>query len=239
MEIIETPHLKAPKNSFAKTVLMPGDPLRSKYISETYLTSPKLITNLRNIQAYTGKYKNKEISIISSGMGIPSISIYSYELYKYFNVENIIRIGSAGGISKKIKIRDIVVALGVSTNSNFGNNYNLKGNFCPIASYNLIKKTDEIVNKLNYKNVFFGNVLSHDNFYDDCHDRVYWSKMGILASEMESLGLYMVAAKEGKNALAMMTISDNLNTGESITIEEREKCLNEMIVLALEVGISL
>ena len=239
MEIIETPHLKAPKNSFAKTVLMPGDPLRSKYISETYLTSPKQITNIRNIHAYTGKYKNKEISIISSGMGIPSISIYSYELYKYFNVENIIRIGSAGGISKKIKIRDIVVALGVSTNSNYGKKYNLKGNFCPIASYNLIKKTDEIVNKLNYKNVFFGNVLSHDNFYDDCHDRVYWSKMGILASEMESLGLYMVAAKEGKNALAMMTISDNLNTGESITIEEREKCLNEMIVLALEVGISL
>ena len=238
-EIIETPHLKAPKNSIAKTVLMPGDPLRSKYISETYLISPKLITNLRNIQAYTGKYKNKEISIISSGMGIPSISIYSYELYKYFNVENIIRIGSAGGISKNIKIKDIVVALGVSTNSNFGHHYNLKGNFCPIASYNLIKKTDEIVNKLNYKNVFFGNVLSHDNFYDDTHDRVYWNKMGILASEMESLGLYMVAAREGKNALAMMTISDNLNTHESISIEEREKSFNEMIILALEVGISL
>lgn len=239
METIETPHIKCPKNSFAKTVLMPGDPLRSKYISEKYLKNVKLINNIRGIQGYTGEYKNKEISIMGSGMGIPSISIYANELYNFFNVENIIRIGSAGGISKNIKIRDIVIALGTSTNSNYSNTYNLPGKFCPIASYNLVKKTDEIAQKLNYKNVFFGNVLSHDNFYDDTHIRTYWNKMNILASEMESAGLYMVAARCNKNALTMMTISDNLNTGESLSSDDREKSFDEMAILALEVGISL
>ena len=212
MNIISTPFIQAQKDDFAKTVLMPGDPLRSQYIAENYLKNIKLVNNIRDIKGYTGEYKGVKISVMASGMGNPSMGIYSYELYNLFNVENIIRIGSAGSISSKLKLNDIVVGLGVSGYSNFATQFNLPGYICPIASYKLIKKSDEIKEKLGLKNVYFGNILSHDMFYNDTQKRTDYEKMGILASEMESYALYLTAMKEKKHAITLCTISDILST---------------------------
>ncbi len=240
-----TPHIDATPDNFAKTVLMPGDPLRAKYIAETYLVSPRLVNNVRGINGYTGLYKGHKISIMASGMGIPSIGIYSYELYNFFGVENIIRVGSCGGIRKEIEVRDIILAMGACTNSNYAEQYHLNGSFSSICSYNILKITSEIAKKMGCR-YHIGNILSSDTFYTDENDLPdslkstnNWAKMGVLAVEMEAAALYMNAARAGKNAIAICTVSDNILTGEATTAEERQNSFNEMIILALETAVAL
>ena len=241
MKMYPTPHINATPEDFAKTVLMPGDPLRAKYMAETFLENPRLVNSVRGINGYTGTYKGKPVTIMASGMGMPSIGKYAYELYSLFGVENIIRVGSAGAMQENIKVRDIVIGMGACTNSNFAHQYNLPGTFCPIASYELVKlfadKAEEM--KLNHH---VGNLLSSDTFYGDStveSSTPLWAKMGVMAVEMEAAGLYMTAARLNKKALAICTISDHLITGEATTAEERQNTFNEMITLALECAIKL
>ena len=191
-----TPHINASPEDFAKTVLMPGDPLRAKFIAETYFDKAVLVNNVRGIQGYTGEYKGKRVSVMASGMGMPSIGIYSYELFNFYDVDNIIRVGTAGGISETIKVRDIVIAMGACTNSNYASQYALPGTFAPIASYSLMKKAIE---KATQRGARFhvGNCLSSDTFYsDDLTATEKWSKMGVLCVEMEAAALYMNAARK-------------------------------------------
>jgi len=237
MDIISTVHISAPKDAFAKTVLMPGDPLRSKYVAENFLENPILVNNLRGIEGYTGTYKGKKVSVMASGMGIPSMNIYSYELYNKFNVENIIRIGTAGSMQKNIKVRDIVVAIGATTNSNFQSQFNLPGHISPIADYSLIKKTDEIISKLNLNiKTYFGSVFTSDIYYNECYSSLLYSKLGILCVDMETAGLYLNAMRYNKKALSILTISDSLIDNENTTSKEREQSLNDMILIGLELA---
>ena len=236
---IPTPHISAQKGDFAKTVLMPGDPLRAKYIAETYLENPVLVNNVRGIHGYTGTYKGKKVSVMASGMGMPSIGIYSYELYNAYDVDNIIRIGTAGAINKDLKIRDIVMGMGACTNSNFATQYELPGTFAPTASFKLLRKAVEVADKMDDVHYTVGNILSSDTFYDDSMGTTKWSKMGVLAVEMEAAALYMNAARAGKNALAICTISDNIITGEATTAEERQTSFNKMMELALQVAVEM
>ncbi len=235
MANVPTPHISAKIGDFALTVLMPGDPLRAKFIAETFLEDAVLVNNVRGVQGYTGTYKGKRVSVMASGMGMPSIGIYSYELFNFYGVENIIRIGSAGAMQKDINVRDIVIGVGACTNSNYGSQFSLPGNFSPIASYKLIKKADEAAKKLGL-NVHFGNVLSSDTFYDDSNSTMEWAKMGVMAVEMEAAALYMNAARAGKNALCICTISDSIVTGEALPAEERQVSFKEMMELALEIA---
>ncbi len=240
-----TPHINAVPADFAKTVLMPGDPLRAKFIAETYLENIKQVNSVRNMLGFTGEYKGVPVSVMGSGMGMPSIGIYSYELFNFFGVENIIRVGTAGGMCDKVKVRDVVIGMGACTDSNFAKQFNLPGDFAPIASYSLL---EPCVNKakemqLNFK---VGNVLSTDVFYGDDADlpialrtTPLWAKMGVLAVEMESAALYMNAARAGKNALGIFTVSDHLITGEKTTAEERQNSFTDMMKLALETAISV
>lgn len=235
-----TPHINATPQDFAKTVLMPGDPLRSKFIAENFLKNVKLVNNVRGIQGYTGEYKGKKISVMASGMGMPSIAIYSYELFNFFEVENIIRVGSAGAMSEKVKVRDIVIGQGACTNSNYAKQFNLAGDFAPICSYNLLKTCTKTADLIGTK-YHVGNILSSDTFYNDeiglpdgLKSTNNWAKMGVLAVEMEAAALYMNAARSGKNALAICTVSDHLLTGESTSSDERQNSFTEMIKLALE-----
>ena len=234
---IRTPHIIAKKGDFAKTVLMPGDPLRAKKIAEIYLENPRLVNEIRGTFAFTGTYKGKEISIMASGMGIPSMGIYSHELFDKFDVERIIRIGTAGTIQEDINLKDIVIAMGVSTDSNFMSQYNLKGTYSAIADYSLLEQTVDTAKEMQMQ-VKVGNILTSDVFYNDSKD-VYdnWSKMGILAVEMESLALYANAAKFKKKALTICTISDQLIRDEHCTAEERQTSFSKMMELALNVGI--
>ena len=234
-----TPHIDATPEDFAKTVLMPGDPLRSKYIAETYIEDAKLINNVRGVQGYTGTYKGHRVSVMASGMGMPSIGIYSYELYNFFGVENIIRIGSAGAISKALKVRDIVFAMGASTNSNYARQFELPGVMAPIADYELLKTAVSEADAAGAK-YMVGNVLSSDTFYDaqdDANDR--WIKMGILCIEMETAALYFNAAKAGKKALGMFTISDHILTGEALNAMERQTTFDQMMKIALETAVKM
>ena len=232
-----TPHNSAEKGDFAKTVLMPGDPLRAKYIAENYLTDAKLVTSVRNIYGYTGKYKGQEISVMAHGMGMPSIGIYSYELYSFYDVENIIRIGSAGSISDNCHVHDIVIAMGASTDSRWQEQYELAGNFAPIADYSLLRKTVETADRIGTK-VVVGNVVSSDNFYvENKNANDNWRKMGCLCIEMECAALYMNAARLGKKALGILTISDEIYTGVELNSEERQTSFNDMIKIALETAI--
>ena len=230
-----TPHIAANKGDFAKSVLMPGDPLRAKFIAETFLSEAKLVNNVRGVQGYTGKYKGKEVSVMASGMGIPSIGIYSYELFNFYDVDNIIRVGSAGSISPKLKLRDIVFGMGACTNSNFASQFRLPGTFCPICSYDLLNKAVTAAEVLGVKPVV-GNIFSQDNFYGEVNEIPDWSKMGVLAIEMEAAGLYMNAARAGKNALAICTISDDILTGEKLSPEDRQLTFTQMIQIALEIA---
>ena len=237
---IPTPHINAPKDGFAKTVLMPGDPKRAKHIAETYLKDAVLVNDVRGVQGYTGEYKGKKISVMASGMGIPSIGIYSYELYHAYGVENIIRVGTAGGMIPDLKIRDIIIATGACTDSNYSGHYGLKGTVSAVASFDLLKKADEAVKALNFQDkARFGQLFSTDTFYKDQPDALNWAKMGCLAVEMEAYGLYLNAARAGKRALAICSISDNLISKEELTAEERSKSVNDMLLLALETAISL
>ncbi len=235
MSKLPTPHIAATeKDAFAKTVLMPGDPLRAKYIAENFLEDAVLVNNTRGVQGYTGYYKGKKVSVMASGMGMPSIGIYSYELYNFYDVETIIRVGSAGAISPELHLRDVVIGMGACTNSAYADQYCLPGDFAPIADYETLQKAVEAAKKLGVK-PFIGNLLSSDTFYDDANSLAQWQKMGVLAVEMESAALYMNAARSGKKALAVCTISDcPLSGGEVCTALEREQTFNKMIEIALE-----
>ena len=234
-----TPHIKATPADFAKTVLMPGDPLRSQFIAENYLTEPKLVNNVRGVQGYTGTYHGVPVSVMASGMGMPSIGIYSYELFNFFGVENIIRVGSAGGMSEEVRVRDVVVGMGACTNSNFAVQYRLPGTFSAICSFPLLKACVEEADKMGIR-YHVGNILSSDTFYMD-QDGLrpvdgaahVWGKMGVLSEEMEAAALYMNAARCGKNALAICTVSNHLITGEETTAEERQTSFTAMMELAL------
>lgn len=232
---LPTPHIKATeKDAFAKTVLMPGDPLRSKYIATNFLENAVLVNNIRGVQGYTGYYKGKRVSVMASGMGMPSIGIYSYELFNYYDVESIIRVGSAGAISPKLHLRDVVFGLGACTNSSYANQYRLPGSFAAIADYELLQNAVNAAEKLNVK-PFIGNLLSSDTFYDDASSLSDWKKLGVLAIEMEAAALYMNAARCEKKALAICTVSDcPLSGGEECTAFEREQTFNKMIEIALE-----
>ncbi|MFI3140748.1 MAG: purine-nucleoside phosphorylase [Clostridia bacterium] len=235
-----TPHINLLNGGkFAKTVLMPGDPLRAKMIAETFLDDAVLINDVRAIQGYTGTYKGTEVSVMASGMGIPSIGIYSFELYSMFGVENIIRVGSAGGISDKVKLRDVVAGIGANTNSNFAKQYGVTGTIAATCSYELLKTADKCAENLGI-NLKIGNLFSSDTFYDsdpDCHKK--WANVGSLAVEMEAAGLYLTANKLGKNALAICTISDIPSTGEGCTAQERQNTFTDMMKIALDTAVEM
>lgn len=236
---MSTPHNSAEKGTFAKTVLMPGDPLRAKYIAETYLEEPKLVNNVRGVQGYTGTYKGVPVSVMASGMGMPSMAIYSYELFNFYDVENILRVGSAGAVSMDLKVRDIVLGQGACTSSSMQDNFGVHGHFAPLGNWDLLKCAAEICEerKLRYK---AGNLISSDIFYND--DSSYnqpFVNLGALAVEMEAAALYMNAARAGKRALAICTISDHILTGEATSAEERQTTFNEMMELALEVAVRM
>lgn len=237
---VKTPHIELKEGaSFAKTVLMPGDPLRSKFIAENFLENPELINNVRGIQGYTGTYKGHKVSVMASGMGMPSIGIYSYELYSFFGVENIIRVGSAGGLSDKVKLRDIVAGLGANTNSNFGAQFGVTGTIAPTCSYELLSAAVESAKEMGI-DMKVGNLYSSDTFYDADHEcNRKWAAAGSLAVEMEAAGLYLNAMRTGKNALAICTISDLPFTGEGCTAEERQTTFTDMMKIALETAIRM
>ena len=226
-----TPHINASPDDFAKTVLMPGDPLRAKFIAENFLQNAKLVNNVRGIQGYTGDYNGTRVSVMASGMGMPSMGIYSYELYNFFGVDNIIRIGSAGAMQENIRVRDIVIGMGACTNSNYASQYNLPGTFAPVCSYELLKKCTETAQDMGLR-YHVGNLLSSDTFYGG--DSSAFAKMGVMAVEMEAAALYMNALACGKNALAICTVSDHLITGEATTAEERQTSFTDMMTLALK-----
>ncbi len=236
---MSTPHNSASAGDFAKTVLMPGDPLRAQYIAENFLENAVLVNNVRGIHGYTGTYKGVKVSVMASGMGIPSIGIYSWELFNFYDVENIIRIGSAGSMNLDVKLYDIVIGIGACTNSNYASQYKLPGTFAPIASYELLSKCVAAAKKSGAK-YHVGNLLSSDTFYSDDETATeQWRKMGVLAVEMEAAALYMNAARCGKNALAICTISDEVLTGAETTAEERQTAFTQMMELALETAVSL
>ena len=240
-----TPHINATPADFAPTVLMPGDPLRAKFIAENFLTNAKLVNNVRGIQGYTGAYEGTRVSVMASGMGMPSMGIYSYELYNFFEVQNIMRIGSAGAMREDIRVRDIVLGMGACTNSNYAEQYRLPGTYAPIASYEMLRVCAEEAQRMDVRD-HVGNLLSSDTFYKDedalpadQRSTPAWSKMGVMAVEMEAAALYMNAARCGKNALAICTISDHLLTGEATTAEERQNSFTEMMELALNTAKTL
>ena len=234
-----TPHIMAEKGDFAKTVLMPGDPLRAKFIAETYLDGAVLVNNIRGIQGYTGTYQGTRVSVMASGMGMPSMAIYSYELFRFFNVENIIRIGTAGAISEKLHVRDVVAGLGACTNSNYAAQYRLQGTYAPTASYSLLKTADAVAESLGVT-LHVGNLLSEDTFYhDDTNASREWAKMGVLAVEMEAAALYMNAARLDKRALAICTVSNHILTGEETTAEERQNSFTQMMEIALGTAVMM
>ena len=234
-----TPHIKATSADFAKTVLMPGDPLRSKFVAETFLENPRLINNVRGIQGYTGTYKGVPVSVMASGMGMPSIGIYSYELFNFFGVENIIRIGSAGGLADNVQLRDVIIGMGACTNSAYQDQYNLNGNYAPIASYELLSLAVEEAKALNVR-YQVGNLLSSDVFYHaDPKFNEGWYKMGVLGVEMEAAALYMNAAAAGKRALAICTVSDHIIRGEALDADARQTTFTDMMTIALNVAASM
>ena len=237
-KLYPTPHINATPDDIAKTVLMPGDPLRAKFVAENYLENAVLFNNVRGIQGYTGTYKGKKVSVMASGMGMPSIGIYSYELFAFFGVENIIRIGSAGSMQENVKVRDIVLGMSACTNSSYGEQYGLDGTFAPTADFKLLRKSVEIAENMG-ANYHVGSLFSSDCFYnDDPTVTEKWQKMGVLAVEMEAAALYMNAARLGKHALAICTISDSLITGEALDADARQTSFGEMMEIALETAIS-
>ena len=235
---MSTAHNTAAQGDFAKTVLMPGDPLRAKFIAETFLKDARLVNNVRGIQGYTGTYQDTPVSVMASGMGMPSIGIYSYELFKFYDVDNIIRIGSAGAISKELKLRDIVAAQAACTDSNYAGQYRLPGAFAPIASYELLETAVSIARRMGVR-MPVGNVLSSDKFYDASGSTLDWAKMGVFCVEMESAALYCNAAYTGKRALALLTISDNIVTGEELSAEERQTSFTQMMEVALNTAVEM
>ncbi|MEI3036591.1 MAG: purine-nucleoside phosphorylase [Oscillospiraceae bacterium] len=236
---VPTPHISAQKGEFAKTVLMPGDPLRAKFIAETFLEKARLVNNVRGIGGYTGFYQGKEVSVMASGMGMPSMGIYSYELFHFYEVDHIIRIGTAGAIRADLKLRDVVAGMGACTNSSFAKQYQLPGDYAPIASYRMLQTAVDTAKQQGI-DLIVGNLYSSDTFYDEREDSLLrWQKMGVLAVEMEAAALYMNAALSGKQALAICTISDCPLTGESSTSEERQSSFTQMMEIALQTAVRL
>ncbi len=234
-----TPHINAKPEDFAKTVLMPGDPLRAKFIAENFLDDAFLVNNVRGIHGYTGAYKGKKVSVMASGMGMPSIGIYSYELFNFFGVENILRIGSAGAMQENIKVRDIVIGMGACTNSSFADQYGLPGKFAPICNFTLLEAAVKSAKERGL-NFHVGNLLSSDTFYnDDASDTLKWAKMGVMAVEMEAAALYMNAARCDKRALAICTISDSLVTGAALDSDARQNSFTDMMSLALDIAVEM
>ena len=230
---IPTPHNTAKKGDIAKKVLMPGDPLRAKYIAETYLENPVCFNTVRNVLGYTGTYKGQEVSVMASGMGMPSIGIYSYELYNFYDVDRIIRIGSAGALQDDVNVMDVIIAMGACTDSNFGSQFCLPGTFAPTASYNLVSRAVEVAKEQGTP-VRVGNVVSSDVFYSDNKQASEsWRKMGVLWAEMECAGLFITAARAGKEALGILTISDHIYREEAISAEARQTSFNKMMEIAL------
>ena len=230
-----TPHIKAEKGDFAKTVLMPGDPLRAKLIADEFLEDAVLVNNVRGVQGYTGTYKGKKVSVMASGMGIPSIGIYSRELFEFFDVDNIIRIGTAGTLDENVELGEIVFGMAASTDSNFLYQFEFPGTYAPCCSYDLLRKAEKAADSLGLKYTA-GNIFSSDVFYATDKINEGLKRMGITAIEMEAAGLYATAAYTGKNALCICTITDNLSTKASATPEERQNNLKSMITLALEMA---
>lgn len=237
---IPTPHISAGKGEIAKTVLMPGDPLRSKFIAETFLENPVLVNNVRGVQGYTGTWKGVPVTVMASGMGIPAIGIYSYELYNFYDVDNIIRIGSAGALRDDLKLMDIVAAQGACTDSNFAHQFELSGTFAPIADYTLLSEAVAAGREHGIE-LKVGNILSSDNFYSpvgkDSSDK--WRDMGVMAVEMESAGLYMNAAAAGKRALCICTISDHIYRPEALSSEDRQTSFTQMMEIALDTAVRM
>ena len=229
-----TPHNSASKGDIAKVVLMPGDPLRAKYIASEFLSEAELFNEVRGMYGYTGTYKGKKVSVMGSGMGIPSIGIYSHELYTCYDVDSIIRIGSAGGLQDELELNDVVIAQGASTNSNYASQFDLTGSIAPLADFELLMKAVQSAQELDVK-IRVGNILSSDVFYNaDSSFNDKWKSMGILAVEMESAGLYLNASKLSKKALCITTLSDHLYKSEQLSPQERQTGFNNMINIALE-----
>lgn len=233
---IPTPHIAAKEGDFAKTVLMPGDPLRAKYIAETYLENSRQVTSVRNMLGFTGTYKGKEISVMGGGMGMPSIGIYSYELFNFYGVDQIIRIGSAGALQDEVKVMDVIVGMGACTDSRFVEQYGLPGTYAPIADYGLLRRAVDVAESQGTK-IVVGNILSSDVFYNaNKNVNDLWRSMGVLAVEMEAAALYMNAAKAGKKALCILTVSDHLYRNEALSAEERQLGFGKMMEIALELA---
>ncbi|WP_102409634.1 purine-nucleoside phosphorylase [Beduinella massiliensis] len=232
---IPTPHITAREGDFARTVLMPGDPLRARFIAETYLENPVLVNDVRGVQGYTGDYQGKRVSVMASGMGMPSIGIYSYELFNFYGVEAIIRIGSAGAMSEKLKLRDIVAGMSAYTNSSFGRQFGFEGNLAPCCDYGLLQSAVEAGRSLGQELVV-GPIYSSDVFYDESGAAAKLQKLGVLAVEMEAAALYLNAARAGKKALCLCTISDSIVTGEALDAENRQKTFTRMMEIALSIA---
>jgi purine-nucleoside phosphorylase len=233
-----TPHIDATPEDFAPTVLMPGDPLRSRFIAENFMEGARLVNNVRGVQGYTGLYKGRPVSVMASGMGQPSIGIYAYELFNYFGVENIIRVGSCGSLCKDLHVKDVILAMGACTNGNFASQYELPGTFSPIADFKLLTAAAECCEKAGVR-YRVGNIFSSDVFYNDAGSTLKWTKMGVLGIEMESAALYCTAARAGKRALSICAVSDSLVADEYMTAAEREKGLTDMIGVALETALKI
>lgn len=236
---MKTFHNEAGPDQIGKTVLMPGDPLRAKYIAENYLEDSFCYNQVRGMYGYTGFYKDCKVSVQGSGMGIPSMGIYSYELFHNYDVENIIRIGTGGAVHKEVEVGDVVFAMGCCTNSNFAAQYHLPGSFAPIADYTLLEKAVGLARENNVK-FHVGNVYSSDVFYEDqAGEKGIWAKMGVLLQEMETLALYCTAARAGKHALGILTAGSSLHSSKALTNEEREQNLDIMIRCALELAVEM
>ena len=226
-----TPHIGAKLGDIAKTVIMAGDPLRAKLMAERYLENPVLFNNVRGMLGYTGKHNGKEVSVMGHGMGIPSIGIYTYELFNFYGVETIIRVGSCGSRQMYVNLGDLVIAQGSCTDSSYAQQYNLNGTFAPIADFDLCRRAADACEKFGYK-YHVGNVFSADSFYCEDERKANWTKMGVLADEMEAPALYINAARLGKKALVICTVSDHILTGEATTAEERQNTFTKMMDVA-------
>lgn len=233
---MSTPHNSAAPGDIARTVLMPGDPLRAQFIAENYLTDVTCYNKVRGMLGFTGKYKGVPVSVQGSGMGMPSIGIYSWELYNSYGVDNIIRVGTAGAVADNVELRDVVIGISASTNSAYASQYRLPGTYAPTASWSLLSAAVKAA-QAHGSRFHAGNILSSDTFYDDADSLADWKKMGVLAIEMEAAALYMNAARAGKNALCILTVSDCPLRGLSTTPEERQTTFRDMMEIALETAI--
>ena len=233
-----TPHNAANVGEIAETILLPGDPLRAKVIADTYLEDAKQFNSVRNMFGYTGSYKDKKVSVMGTGMGIPSIGIYSHELIRFYGVKNLIRVGSCGACQEHVKVGDVIMAQGACTNSSYARQYQLPGTMCAIADYGLLKMSQEIAEE-NGVSWHVGNILSSDIFYTETAEWKLWAKMGVLGIEMESFALYCEAARAGVKALGIFTVSDSMITGEEPKAKQRQNDFKQMMEIALETAVRI